>query len=389
MMSQPLNISDSLQACFPGIQFQSAYLVKMGAIPLAVHEPAGPTSFSHGELAAEIYSLLQKSPHAMQLFPSIEELTSAKLGLSGWMGSPYFQLERWVHARVVMSQRVQAEFFSFPFPEARWAPEEFLVSTNGFIYYASCPIRKVPVATDLGQVAREFLSKVLSGSTLWETRSLGPTPLHPRIYVLVAAGTSDSLEEMPIISTNAGDLCAVVSNEFSAQAMIQDFHSTFRIQRLSDFYFAKLQQQELSELSSELRECNVIMNTYLSKYFQRPYPYRLFTGMAGEVRKLLSRMHHVLMLMAEAEISWKKLSRRANDSIDSHFLLKHAADYFQEHLREDVGLDKNAQITAMKFAAEETSNASSAQAVLLAAFSGSMLGAILTLLIKSFLNASP
>lgn len=238
----------------------------------------------------------------------------------------------------------------------------------------------------MGQVARNFLIETLGKTDLWEYQDgYGPTPIHPNFHILV---TQDDEHE----EHTAKPLVLVDKNEnvfilLSQETKITEFMNFFLFDSntaFEKFYRCIVIRHKLRIAIDQIDEENQKLRELIAKYFSQSTVSRLFGVVARDIRKTLSKMHLSLLEISNLEIQLAKAGTDTIEYVQDSDYLKVIQGYFSEHIEVEHDFDRNAQLTAMNFAAEEATNNSINQATLFAAFIGAFIGGLITFAIQVF-----
>lgn len=381
------HLSGSMQKEF---SIQHASLAKIGFVRfdltdefdrrLSVEDEGGTNSLR--EYVEELYSLLERSPHVMEIRPTREELldefSSGELGIRTWALGHALSLSRFLSLRVVLPKRKRDDLGIFPWS---WNPEEFELFFDGAQFVALANVDAVPIATDLGQIAREFLSETLAVSKLLKhVDGIGPTPIHPELYFLQAAKKPEDhgVAHLPHISVVQGDLIVVSDNksiDLIAGSLLRD--AAFG---LSDFYEQRVADSAYRDAVDVLDGLDLQLNRRVSAYFAQGSVRRLLSGESRSIRKLIAEMHSALRNISFNEKMARRKEESARRAIAETSFLKYLDRYFDEHMVSKVIFDREAELSSMNFAATETNNFAVVQATIVAALLGGAIGGILTLI---------
>jgi|GEM_PF-5305557 len=376
-----------------------AFVAKAGFIPSTINENSKESLFGDDNAAFrdkvteyinEIYALANKSPHVMDVEPSqedyIELYEEGDVGILVWPFQSTITID-FIKFRMVMPKRTREELGVF---KRSWSPEEFNIAFNGSLFLTYAPIQSIPVFTDLGQIAREYLKGFLDDSTIVDPfDGIGPTPIHPEIYFIKAKLKNNDTEtnyNLPKIDYINDDIVLIIPDEDDLDVIIQPLLHDLEYY-IGGFYSERLMDRRLSDLIDELEELNETLGVKLSEHFKLPLIKRLFSKNPKEIRELLSSMHLALQEISSAQFHVKKKREEAIKGIEDSTFLKGASDYFIEHMKDDIDFDRDSQLTSMNFAAEETSNFVITQATLIAALIGAIIGGSISS-IAQFLTGS-
>lgn len=342
------------------------------------------------EFITELYTLLSKSPHVMDITPSLDEL-SKKYDERGWgieVWPPYCQavtLNRFLKLRIVLPQRKREQLAFSRW--MTWNPEEFTVYFNGALFAVYAPVASLPIATDLGQVTREFLRETLSPSEMWrKVDGFGPTPIHPELYFVFAKPIKESSPPsitLPIINTVGDDLIIIVPSDMTLNTIVGPLLLDMNI-ALSAFYRYQVSGDEFKNTVDELETLNEKLSGQVAQYFRLPMILRIFSTVSGDIRKLLADMHAAIQKVSAAEIRLKRARESALTRLAKTTFLNAITNYFARYMRQDITIDREVQLTTMNFAAQETSNFATIRAILLAALFGALIGGLLTALARYY-----
>lgn len=364
----------------------SAFVAKAGFIPSTINENSTEAFFGDDNAAFsdkvteyinEIYALADKSPHVMDVEPSLEDYVKlydeGDVGISVWPFQSTITID-FIKFRMVMPKRTREQLGVF---KRSWSPEEFNIAFNGSLFLTYAPIQSIPVFTDLGQIAREYLKGFLDDSTIIESfDGIGPTPIHPEIYFIKAKIKNHDTEvdyKLPKIDYIDDDIVIIIPDEDDLEVIIQPLLHDLEYY-IGDFYSERLMDRKLSDLIDELEELNETLGIKLSEHFKLSLIKRLFSNNPKEIRELLASMHLALQEISSAQFHVKKKREEAIKGIDDSTFLKGASGYFSDHMKDDTNFDRDSQLTSMNFAAEETSNFVITQATLIAALIGAIIG---------------
>lgn len=377
-----------------------AYVVKIGFFRVELEDSIDEAITSEDnalfdKYLNELYSVLSTSPHIMDISPKREELIldSNKLkegiGFRLTWGENTIAISEFLRMRVVLPKRKSEELYKLF--STSWCPEQFSIYFDGGIFLAVSEIDKLPVMTDIGQVAREFLNETLKTSKLWKAPAIvGPTPLHPEIYILtVAANSPESQTEnkFPLVFERGGDLLIVVPESLPIAAVVNDFLEDSEMALIS-FYESQSTRLRISNRFASLDQLNRSLSEALAKYFRQKSFFRLFGTVAGNIRRLLSDMHLQLQEISTLDLLALKHERDAINHLQRATFLGKLSEYFKTQMEPYKPFDINAQHTIMNFAAQETSNLIVVQATLLAAFIGAIIGGIITVVAQFLLSGN-
>jgi hypothetical protein len=286
-------------------------------------------------------------------------------------------LGRFLKLRVVMPKRKREKLGLFSWS---WNPEEFTVHFDGSMFCVYAPIESIPIATDLGQITRDFLKETLSTSEIWKhVDGIGPTPIHPVIY-FVKAKINEGIEEpavkLPVIKAFRNDICIFLPDDRTLDSvtrpLFRDMHFA-----LQTFYIQRLANSRLRDEIDELGEMNENLSALVAQYFELPIYKRFFSNIPRNIRKLIAKMHISLQQVSSAVMEEQQSKAEALKAIQDTTFLKGVENYFAEHMKSDNEMNKDSQLSIMNYAADETSNFAITQATLVAALSGALIGGLL------------
>lgn len=155
---------------------------------------------------------------------------------------------------------------------------------------------------------------------------------------------------------------------------------------LGDFYNQRLSNREFRDAVDALEQLNEQLSGGVAKHFNLSISRRFLSATSGDIRKLLARMHIALQEVSAAEIRLKHAQEKALDAISKTIFLRKMEEYFAKHMKPEKTFDRDAQLTTMNFAAEETSNFAIVQAILIAALIGATIGGLLTVVAQYLLK---
>jgi len=376
---------------------QEAYVAKAGYLRLELNEDLSRGFFSRDskpptmDFLQELFGLLSKSPHVMEVSPKQEDLLKGELAFTLWPcvvasdGSPRvssLSLSEFIKMRVMISKHKQDKLFKL----SAWSrsPEQFTLYFNGAIFLACFPVKLVPFPTHVGQVAREFLAETLAESKLWaRTEGIGPTPIHPEIYILSVAPIGDQLSlaesRAPAVKTVRGDLVvavpAITPVERVLQYLLEDMSWG-----LEGFYGVRIVRHALDDRIAFLHTLNQRLGQALAEHLRLNPISRLLSKSAGEIRRLLGDMHLALQGIAALELEAQNREEETTRSLQRGAILVGLDEYFKEHMLPSSIPDQNSQLRFMDFAADETENSAIVQATLVSALIGAIIGGLIAAL---------
>ncbi len=358
---------------------------KQRLLASVANEEGGTSIFD--DLVQDIYSLLSESSHVMEISPPLSE--KSKRDISIRLDGSSFQLGDFLKLRVVMSQHVQAKFFSGL--SNSFTPEEFTIYFDGGLFFVFASVKKIPIWSNIGQVVREFLFETLKQSSCFEVVSnFGPTPIHPEIY-FITAKYNDNFQkeqeagELPCVETIDGDLVVVSPDDYPVTETIEYFFQTSTT-AMRYFYEARRIDSELYSTQNMLNDLNQNLSKELSEYFKAHPIQRSFSKSPANIRFLLSQMHINMQKISCLESEFRKKAADAIQQIEKAGFLLELRDYLVDELTMSNEIDKSAQLTIMNFAADETTNFLIIQATLLSAFIGAIIGGLIALLVQVLIH---
>lgn len=320
----------------------------------------------------ELYKCFSGSPHVMEITPQEEEFNT-DLGMAYHFGFSAVTSFQFLKLRVNIPKRKSEEFFKL------WpVPEQFVVYFNGAIFLSFAQIKSAPVVTSLGQVTREFLKQTLADSELWKIGDgIGPTPIHPEVYVFRNKSTESKSLATPKCSPCEGSLVLTMTDAITLDDLVNRFLFS-DVNALTHFYQARICQQAASLEISKLMGANKTLSSLLAHYFSQSSIRRLLGKNSGQIRRLLGEMHLMLEEIARLELRTENQVQQTKTYIEESRYSNVLSDYFTDRLGSHRTFDLSAQHTLMNFAAEETSNLVVIQATLIAALIGAVLGGLMT-----------
>lgn len=367
-----------------------AYVAKVGFIPSEIKEELHEEFWGEGkdfakqvrDYISDTYSLISASPHVMDVQPSKEEFTNAfdnsEFGVSVWPMWSAISID-FINLRLVMPKRKREELGVF---RSSWSPEEFNIAFNGPIFLTYASIDKIPIFTDLGQIAREYLRGLLGESKVIDLfEGVGPSPIHPEIYIVKLKEKPETEKNLgikiPRVNYAEGKVVILIPDEDEIAEVLDpllqdlDFH-------ISSFYGQRLMDKSLSDLIDALEEMNEFLSEKLSEYFKLTLIQRFFSSNPKEIRSLLASMHLCLQQITSAQFHSKRKREEALKGISDSTFFSGIQDYFDKHMEDENNFDRESQLTSMNFAADETGNFVLTQATLIAALSGAIIGGVIT-----------
>jgi hypothetical protein len=367
----------------------SAHVAKVGFVPSKLKKEFGDKLWGNDEKFGEyieeyinsLYSLIAKSPHVMEVEPSLEDFhknyKEGEFGVSVWHMESTLTVD-FINLRLVMPKRTRNELGVF---KHSWSPEEFNISFNGSLFLTHAPIESVPVFTDLGQIAREYLSNLVKESNvITPFDGVGPTPIHPEFYFIKVKKTDIDVEseiKLPRVRCVGDDVVIIIPEEDDLDGILEPLLRDLEFS-ISSFYGQRLMDRNLSDLIDNLEELNEDLGGKLAKYFELSLFERFFDKNPKEIRSLLASMHLCLQEISSSQFHVNKKREEAVKTISDSTFLDGIVNYFEEHMEDDNNFDRDAQLTSMNYAADETGNFILTQATLIAALSGALIGGAIT-----------
>lgn len=367
-----------------------AHVAKLGFLCLELNESHIERLFKDDEnhkaaidiFVDELYAKLSASPHVMDIEPNKEDLfddyEQGEFGIAILSHRNSMRLGRFLKMRVVMPKRKREELGMFSWS---WNPEEFTVYFDGSMFCVYAPIESIPIATDLGQITRDFLKETLSGSEIWELiEGIGPTPIHPELYFVIVKPNEGNKEpeiQLPVIKTYRNDICIFISEDKTLESITRPLFRDM-IFGLHMFYSQRLANSRLRNEVDKLENMNEGLSTLVSQYFELPVHKRLFSTTPSDIRRLIAKMHMSLQQVSSAVIETQRSKEDAFKAIQDTTFLKGVESYFMEHMESDEDVDRDTQLSIMNFAAGETSNFDIIRTTLIAALSGALIGGMIT-----------
>ncbi len=373
---------------------RKAYVAKVGFVRFELSDSfkerwSANTGTDHkltDEYVDALYSTLEKSPHIMEIAPSRQELRQqlegSQVGIRVWAHEVALSLTQPLLLRVVLPKRKREELGLFPWS---WNPEEFTIFFDGALFVAYAPVNSVPVTTDLGQIARDFLVETLAPANLWRhVNGFGPTPIHPELYFIRAAqhtSAAPTALHLPIVKEAEGDVVIVVSDSDGLDVITRPLLRDVSL-ALDDFYGQRVAARTFTDAVDALADLDRQLSERVSQYFKLSTLRCLFSNESRSIRKLIAEMHMALQRVSSAEMEMRRQQDKASRSIAESTFFKGIQSYFKEHMTPDTIFDREAELTSMNFAAEETSNFAVTQTTIVAALAGAILGGIFTALVQ-------
>lgn len=329
----------------------------------------------------ELYDRLEASPHIMDIEPSREQLLKNMENEEQISDITYYRgtltFDDYIRLRIVLPRRKREELFGYM--TWSWCPEEFTIYFNGVQFLVHAQVDSAPIITDIGQVAREFLTETLKTSDKWEhIEGIGPTPIHPEIYMVraVKKEPSDGKEHsLRYVNYENGDLVMIAETDDLIQqtmpVIFRDMDSFLRM-----FYVARMEAKDHYEAIDDLEDTNSDLNSLLSAYFKLPIYRRLFSKTPSLIRQTLAKMHSQLQDVSSCETDLRVAIKDAKRYLNEANVFSKAEEYFVEHLEKDRLFNRDSQLTVMNFAADETNSLATAQATFIAAMIGAIIGSL-------------
>jgi ABC-type multidrug transport system fused ATPase/permease subunit len=183
---------------------------------------------------------------------------------------------------------------------------------------------------------------------------------------------------LPALKKSKGDLVIIAPDTMTIDEVMKQFlfDSIFPLEK---FYQVQIQYHELNNAVAALNELNNELNRLLALYFEGNTIIKIIGSTSRKIRRTLSKMHISLRNIAYLEQEIMSEKKDAVSYLQKSIFLTPFTDYFSDHMEPSSIIDKNAQLTAMNFAAEETTNFSIIQATLIAAIVGAVVGWLATL----------
>jgi hypothetical protein len=375
-----------------------AYVSKVGFIPSNIKEERFEEVWGENsnvgdsikEYIENLYSLFTSSPYVMDVTPLKEEFLrgyeKGDFGVTVWPTHSTIFVD-FINLRMVMPKRKREELGLF---SSSWSPEEFNIAFNGSLFLTYAKADKVPVYTDLGQIAREYLKNLMSSSSFVDPfDGVGPTPIHPEIYIIklrrVSDENVDQKYKIPAVNYTDNNVVILIPEEDELQEVLDALLHDIRF-CIGSFYSQRLMDRDLYDEIEVLEEMNESLSGKLSDYFELTLFQRFFSKNPKEIRSLLASMHLCLQRITSARFHAQRKRDDAINGIENSIFFSGLEKYFDEHMKDEHNFDRESQLTSMNFAADETGNFVLTQATLIAALCGALIGGAITAISQYFTN---
>lgn len=372
-----------------GAILKKRYMMKAGCMYLKPKE--GYIFFPHKserpgyKFCNELFRCLTKSQYVMETSPQndVKGFGEYDIPMYGSLEHDISALLSFINIRFTVPERRRRELFGSS-EDYDWRPEQFYMLFNGNVFYAISEIDKYARHPDMGQVARESLKSAMETSELWETIIVAPTPLHINFYILFISpdkGREKFEAEVPTIMKFEDNLIffQLASEDDKAQINLIADNMLYMIEA---YYEDMISRKKLVNKIREFRMEDTELNTLLEKNYRLSAIRKLFDSkLSTNIRKTLSKMYQILVEISNIEIEIEDMDKRVFSMLEKTPLVQ-MRSYFERFLGKDQLFDKNAYLTTMNFAAEESSNMAMIQATLYAALIGGVIGSLVTFLVQ-------
>jgi hypothetical protein len=264
-------------------------------------------------------------------------------------------------------------------------PPEFSILFDGAMFVARCEITDSFLVSDLGYVARDFLISTLQRGNLSSmTSAVGPTPLHPNIYLVGLSPVDESSGELRQTVPLPADTYDIVYHfprdaDLAAALIIRAIFQ----RPLDYFYAARHQCYDINALTYELENHNEQLTDLLTILFDRSAFIASVARVPRKIRKTLAIMHRCLNRIARAHVDLDRTLDTFNELVAQSGLPQTVVSYLNDTVGEYRRLDRDAQLRLMDYAAAESTNLTVVQATIWASIGGALVGAVVTLLLGS------
>lgn len=188
--------------------------------------------------------------------------------------------------------------------------ESFSVIANGSLFCAYARLPAFPAFTHFAQEYRELLCATLGGATGVDAEGIGPTPIHPTVYVVQVANDSDKPAPVATREIGKDTLVLFVPAEASIDEVVDDFlWETSHTMEL--FYVAKLAQYDVENQANETLE-RFREVTKLTEMLTGTSSFRVLRRgkLAAQITHALSLVYQALV---EEQVSENRHSSRVTD----------------------------------------------------------------------------
>lgn len=371
------------------------YILKAGFVELRPKKVVEEETFyfvplSNNPYIDELYNNLMASPFVLDISPKDKIALMEDTDYPKFYGSSvhnYTSLVDFLKMRIGIPERKRLELF-WASTFFAWRPEQFNIFFNGAVFFAFSAIDSFSKETDIGQVARELLISVYDKSDIFSPIPIAPNPAAPNIYLVTTdlKPSNDDPNNFLAILNIDKDIVLFYPDTVIINNVIQTISSDLW-STITHFYEDQMSRKTLRDTVRALELSNQNLNKLLADYFQMSSFQRLFLNKTStNIRKKLGDMHKLLHVISALEIQVEEMDDRVFHSMDRSTISQPLEIYYKRMFRKEVLFDRNAQLVAMNFASEETSNLSIIQATVFSAIIGALFGSIATVIIQFFLK---
>lgn len=259
------------------------------------------------------------------------------------------------------------------------AIEQFDVITKGSQYIAFVELDDCPRRVLIGQEFREQMRELLnSPNNIFRLGQVGPTPLHPEIYVIDVANPEYIQRE---ITFHEGDLY-IISNFTLGKCSQKDIYEDVLNMTsfdLDSFYTLSISRSLLIDLNRAIHQkLQETVNTYMqlgSNIFFINF------GKLAKLRQDLLMIHKGSLELELLLNNYESLQKSFFSSIDNNIFLDDLKEYFTDISEPDCSVG-NVLFKTLEYMEKSISSLDVAIRTIFAAIIGASIGVFVTLLLK-------
>ena len=315
-------------------------------------------------------SAIKNSPHIFGLpensFPKVNNYSSN-----------YFRYSFEFDEPIAFTIKVPKSKKKFEFEDD--AIEQFDVITKGSQYIAFVELDDCPRRVLIGQEFREQMRELLnSPNNIFRLGQVGPTPLHPEIYVIDVANPEYIQRE---ITFHDGDLY-IISNFALSKCSQKDIYEDVLNMTsfdLDSFYTLSICRSLLIDLNRAIHQkLQETVNTYMqlgSNIFFINF------GKLAKLRQDLLMIHKGSLELELLLNNYESLQKSFFSSIDNNIFLDDLKEYFTDVSEPDCSVG-NVLFKTLEYMEKSISSLDVAIRTIFAAIIGASIGVFVTLLLK-------
>lgn len=258
--------------------------------------------------------------------------------------------------------------------------ESFSVLTSGSLFCAYASVTDPPSLVYFAHEYRELVTRQTETGKKTYRRVLGPTPIHPTIWVLKVATPSDGKPVVTSIREHRGDIYVIVDAGLKATDVVGYVFDAAQ-HALFQFYESMIARVGLMSLDSAIglgfRELSKTLAARQSKPF-----WRLLSRerLGGQAESHLSELYEILFHAQNLDFQYNESRTQTLESVRGNRILGPLEKYFSQHL--DTALKvPDSLFPALGHFSEQLRSFDSSRVALVSSVIGAIIGAVLAALL--------